>query len=270
MDNQLARQRTFQPAWRWLVLVPAALILLGWLINTPSGLLGKADAVGYAVCHRIDARSFHLGVRQLPLCARCSGMFLGAVLGLAFQFYQGRRGSMPPLKIAAIFGVFVLAFAVDGLNSYLHFFPGAPGAYEPHNWLRLATGTGMGLAIAAALAPAFRQTVWTTWEQRPAFGSLREVGLLLLLAAGLDLILLTENPLILYPLALLSAGGVLLILALVYTMVWVMLFKAENRFTHLRQLLFPLACGTSLALLQIAVFDWGRFLLTGTWQGFNL
>ncbi len=118
--------------------------------------------------------------------------------------------------------------------------------------------------------PAFRQTVWATWEQKPAFGTLREVGLLILLAAVLDLLLLSENPLLLYPLALLSAGGVLLILALVYTMVCVMLFKTENRFTTWKQILFPLVCGASLALLQIAVFDWGRFLLTGTWQGFNL
>ena len=56
------------------------LVLLGWLLNTPPGLLGKADAIGYAVCHRIDLRSFHLGERALPLCARCSGMYLGAML----------------------------------------------------------------------------------------------------------------------------------------------------------------------------------------------
>ena len=50
-----------------LVLV-AALLLIGWLVETPPGLLGKEDAVGYAVCHRIDARSFHMGNTQMPLC----------------------------------------------------------------------------------------------------------------------------------------------------------------------------------------------------------
>ena len=62
----------------------AVLVFLGFLMVAPPGLLGKADALGYAVCHRIDARSFHIGTRQLPLCARCSGMYLGALLGLVF------------------------------------------------------------------------------------------------------------------------------------------------------------------------------------------
>ncbi len=70
---------------RGLIFIAVGLLLVGWLWNTPAGLLGKADALGYAVCHRIDVRSFHLGERQLPLCARCTGMYLGAMLGLVFQ-----------------------------------------------------------------------------------------------------------------------------------------------------------------------------------------
>ena len=72
-------------------LVIAAVVVVLWLIYTPEGLLGKADAIGYAVCHRIDLRSFHLGDRQLPLCVRCSGMYLGALLGLAYQAWLAPR-----------------------------------------------------------------------------------------------------------------------------------------------------------------------------------
>src|SRR5450759_1456011 len=64
---------------KYLVIAAAVLVFTGWFINTPPGLLGKADAIGYAVCHRISERSFHIGSIQLPLCARCSGMYLGAV-----------------------------------------------------------------------------------------------------------------------------------------------------------------------------------------------
>jgi uncharacterized membrane protein len=71
------------------------LVFIGWLINTPTGLLGKADAVGYAVCHRIDVRSFHLGERPLPLCARCSGMYLAAVLNIVYQAEVAQRSGMP-------------------------------------------------------------------------------------------------------------------------------------------------------------------------------
>jgi uncharacterized membrane protein len=254
---------------KWLIFAAAAALLIVWLLETPAGLLGKADAIAYAVCHRIAVRSFTIGERQDPLCARCTGMYLGALLGLAYQHFQGRRGSIPTLKYILVFGPLFLAFGFDGANSYLHLFPGAPGLYQPENWLRLLTGTGMGLAIAAVLAPAFRQTVWTTWDQRPAFGGWKELGVLFGLAAVVDLLVLTENPLLEYPLALVSVLGVMAILGLVYTMVLVMAFKAENRFERLSDLTVYLTGGAAIALLQIALLDAARFWLTGTWQGFR-
>jgi len=256
--------------WKHLVIPVAVLVFLIWLRSTPPGLLGKADAVGYAVCHRIDTHSFHIGTREMPLCARCSGMYLGAILCLVFQAFQGRRGALPSKASLALFGLFVLAFGIDGVNSYLHFFPNAPSLYLPQNWLRLVTGTGMGLTITAFLLPMFNQTFWTTWDTRPALGNWKQVGGLMILAGGLIGLVLSGNPLILYPLALLSAGGVVMILTMVYSMVLIMIFKAENRFERLSQIWLPLLAGLTLAMIQIGALDLGRFLLTGTWSGFSL
>ena len=69
-----------------------------WVYFTPEGILGKAGAVGYAVCHRIDLRSFHLGLRQLPLCARCTGMYLGALLGLTYFGLRHPKATRYPGK----------------------------------------------------------------------------------------------------------------------------------------------------------------------------
>lgn len=250
-------------------------LLLIWMWATPAGLLGKADAVGYAVCHRIDVRSFHLGDRTLPLCARCSGMYLGALLGLVYQAGRARRrgerlGGFPSWPVWVVWGFFVVAFGVDGLNSYLHLFPGAPGAYEPQNWLRLLTGTGMGLALAGVVYPAFQQTIWQDWRDRPVIGGLKEMAVLVALALALDSIVLTENPLVLFPLALLSSLTVVVILTMVYTLIWVMFLRRENGFLRLRQLVLPLLGGFGFALLQVAVLDLLRNALTGTWDGFHL
>jgi hypothetical protein len=57
---------------------------------------------------------------------------------------------------------------------------------------------------------------------------------LLLLSGMLVLLILSENPLALYPLAILSSLTVLLVLTLVYTVVWTMVLKQENRFRTLR------------------------------------
>jgi uncharacterized membrane protein len=253
------------------VLIGVGFLLFGWLLNTPPGLLGKADSIGYAVCHRIDTRSFHLEDRQLPLCIRCTGMYLGAMLGLAYQAASSRkRAGMPPWQVWVVYGIFVIAFAVDGLNSYLHLFPGAPSLYEPQARLRLLSGTGMGLVIAGAVFPAFNQTVWKDWDRSPAISGLRTLTPTLILALILDWMVLTENPLLLYPLALISAAGVLVLLTVVYSMMWVMILRLENHFQQISELWLLLLGGFGMALLQIVILDLARFALTGTWEGFYL
>lgn len=257
--------------WNGIVLLAVIVLLVGWLLNTPAGLLGKADAVGYAVCHRIDLRSFHLGERQLPLCARCSGMYLGAMLGLLYQAKLGsRKAGTPPRRVIALGAVLGLAFALDGINSFASFFPRGALLYEPQNWLRLVTGTGMGVLISIALFPAFNQTVWKNWQPQPAIPDLKTTLGLLALSVVVILMVLSENPLLLYPLALISAAGVLVLLSMVYCMLWLMVTRRENRYTNIPELLLPLVGGFGLALLQIVLLDAGRFLLTGTWDGFHL
>jgi uncharacterized membrane protein len=246
-------------------------LLVVWMLLTPAGLLGKADAIGYAVCHRIDVRSFHMGERALPLCARCTGMYLGALLGLLYQHrVASRRAGFPARRVWVVWALFVLAFGIDGLNSYLHLIPGAPGAYEPHNWLRLLTGTLMGLVMAGVIYPAFQQTAWSDWQDLPATRGLGDVLILVALGLVLDAIVLTENPLVLFPLALLSAMTVVGILTIVYTMIWVMMLHRENLSLRLTQLLLPLIGGFGLAMLQIVGLDLIRYALTGTWDGFHI
>ena len=254
-----------------ITLIAIGLLIVGWLLSTPPGLLGKADAIGYAVCHRIDLRSFHLGERTLPLCARCTGMHLGALLGLTFQYIIGRRrAGMPPTRVLIPTGFLAVAFALDGLNSFASLIPGIPTLYAPNNQLRLLTGTGMGIAIACLLFPSFNQTIWKNWQPQASLGGILNFGLLLMLALVLDLVVLSGNPLVMYPLALLSALGVLVELTLVYSMLVTMLFRKENLATRLNQLWLPISAGFGLGLLQIASLDLLRYILTGTWDGFHL
>ncbi len=256
------------------LVIPAALIVITvWLLNTPPGLLGKADGIGYAVCHRIDERSFHIGDRQLPLCARCSGMYLGAMAGIIYQaIFSGRRQKFPPWSISVVLILFVAAFGIDGANSYLYLvktvYPGAlpqiPNIYIPNNALRLFTGSGMGLGLAAILYPAFCQSVWADAEDKPALdwkGFLTVVGITVIV----DLLVLTESPIVLYPAAFISAGGVLVLLTMIYTMVWLMLIGQDGVFTRLRQLWLALLAGLTMAFIQILAIDLVRFWLTGTW-----
>jgi uncharacterized membrane protein len=263
---------------RYLV-IPAALIVITiWLLNTPPGLLGKADGIGYAVCHRISERSFHIGNQQLPLCARCSGMYLGAMTGLIYQIIVSRKQQkFPPWSVGIPLILFVIAFGIDGANSYLYLIkqvsPGAlpqiPNLYIPNNVLRLFTGSGMGLGLAAILYPAFNQTAWADADGRPALGW---KGLLILIGITvvIDLLVLTESPIVLYPVAFISAGGVIVLLTMVYSVVWTMLMGEDGKYTRLRQMWLALLAGLTIAFIQILAIDLLRFWLTGTWGAFPL
>jgi uncharacterized membrane protein len=264
---------------KYLVIAAALLVFIGWFLNTPPGLFGKADAIGYAVCHRIGERSFHIGSIQLPLCARCSGMYLGAVTGLVFQTMIGwKRVKIPHWSIIALLVVFVAAFGIDGSNSYLYLLkqispgilPNIPNLYVPNNTLRLLTGSGMGLGMGVMLFPAFNQTIWIDGVDKPAIRGWKAFGLLLGIQVIFDLLVLTESPVVLYPLAIISALGVWLLLTMVYSMVWVMLMGQDNKFAKMRQMWLPLLAGLTIAMIQTAAIDALRFWLTGTWGAFPL
>ncbi len=190
-------------ASKYLVITAAVLVFIGWIVSTPPGLLGKADAIAYAVCHRISERSFHIGSLQLPSCARCTGMYLGAVVGLVFQALTGwKRGKIPHWGILAVLIVFFAAFGIDGSNSYLYLLkqvrpgilPWLPNIYIPNNTLRLLTGSGMGLAMAIMLFPAFNQSIWSDGDEKQrAIPGWKAFGLLVGIQLVLDLLVLTQK-----------------------------------------------------------------------------
>ena len=251
-----------------ILIVLFVVVLSVWLYYTPPGLLGKMDAIGYAVCHRIIARSYLIGDRALPLCARCTGMHLGSILGLLFLSARGKSGGLPLKKFLAIFLLFLMAFGLDGVNSYLNLINRFPSLYITENWMRLTSGAFVGIGIAAILYPIFNQSMWRDWLDEPVIKNWKQMGVMVLIAVLIIFAILSENPILLYPLAILSALNVILVLSLIYTIIWVMVTRRDNQFDHLMQLRWYILAGLTTAILQIAAMDYVRFLLTGTWNGF--
>jgi uncharacterized membrane protein len=277
MENTSPQTRV-QKLSRWLVPLTAIIVFVFWFYNAPPGLLGKADAVGYAICHRIDERSFHIGDRQLPLCARCTGEFYAAAITLLFLALTSQKKSgMPGWKLGAPLLLFFIAFGVDGSNSYLYLIKqtshGAldniPNLYMPNNVLRLFTGSGMGIALGSILFPAFNQSAWKAYDPTPAL-DWKKLATLIGIVLIVDLLILTESPIVLLPIAIISVLGVLALLIIVFSMAWVLIMREENSFDSLMQMWLPFVAGTTLAFLLITAIDLLRFKLTGTWGGFNI
>jgi hypothetical protein len=54
-------------------------------------------SIGSLICHQLPARSYHLWAMQMPVCARCTGIYFGAAVSVivAAAFRHGARGLQP-------------------------------------------------------------------------------------------------------------------------------------------------------------------------------
>jgi uncharacterized membrane protein len=247
----------------WLAGATVALVL-ALLLAPPHALLDKTDRYAYAVCHRIPGHSIFVAGRQLPLCARCSGAYLGALAGLVvlLTLGRGRANRFPPRRFALVLGLFMAAWAADGLNSYLTFFPRLPHLYEPNNFLRLTTGTLEGLVIAALILPLFNLSVWAPAAPRPVIHRWRDLGWLLAGAAAVIVAVGSEWPPLLYPLALASGAMVVLLVSLICGVLLLALFRRDGQMQGWREAAWPLLAGLAMGLAGLAVIGLARDALT--------
>ncbi len=280
LDNDRTTADFFAPPARpysrltlWIIGLVGALVIGVWLAATPGGLMGKADAIGYAICHRIAARSFFAGSRQLPLCARCTGIYMGVITGLAFVMVRGRAraAQLPRIRVLVVMLALGALYAVDGLNSYLSLFDSYHPIYQPSNTLRLFTGTTFGLAMITLVVPVFNTIVWAAPQRRAPLDGLRELGMLYGMAGGVALIVLKGNITLLRDLVgLLSAVGTLIMFCVVGCVLFLTITRRENTMRHWRELAVPAFAGLVFAILVIGGIDAVRYLFTGTWNGFTL
>lgn len=248
-----ARRRTLA----WVSISVVALILLLLLTPLwPIPFLDKVDCVGSAVCGRIPDHSFHLAGRQLPLCARCTGTFVGALLGFVglLLLGKGKAAQMPPVRVLALLVSFIVLMAIDGLNSYLSLFVNGPALYRPHNLLRLLTGTFHGLALSIIVFPIFNFTLWKEPDRKPALTGFRELGLIIaLLAVPMVLIVQAEIDFFLYPVAVISALGVLAMLTVLNSMIIIIASRREAQAVGWWDAALPVALGFGASLVEVAV-----------------
>ena len=166
--------------------------------------------------------------------------------------------------------VLFVFYLLDGLNSVVHLYPGLErlSLYQPDNMLRLLTGLGFGMVISVILYPLTGQTIWKESSPLPAIHGFRDWLILLGGAIGIALLIITGNPLLTYPLILVSTGSLMFLLTVLYSVIWILVRKRENSFSSWKDLIWWGIAGFSSALMQIALIDLVRFMLTGTWSGF--
>lgn len=254
-----------QTLLRILALV-CGLAVLAFLLVPPLAPLDKADLVGYSICHQIPDRSFHLAGRRLPLCARCTGTYLGVTVGFVVLalLRRWRAGELLPVGTIVVLAGMIGIMGIDGVNSYLYLLGYGPLLYMPQNWLRAITGSLNGIALTMIVVPVFNMTLWKQplpirplrrlWELLPILG-----------VAGLVVAAVQAEPgWLLYPVALVTTAGVLWMLTLVNTMILLIVFRLDGQAETGRQALLSMAGGLLVTLLELTAIGTLRYLITGT------
>ncbi|MBM3130306.1 MAG: DUF2085 domain-containing protein [Chloroflexi bacterium] len=217
---------------------------------------------GSAVCHQFHDHSYQVAGVPLPLCARCTGMYLGALLTLLFHAWRHPRASGTPRPwILFALVLFFFAWAGDGVNSFAATFSLVPHLYPPQNILRLITGALMGITIGSLVFIVFNSLVWRAPSPDSIFATRREFFALLGLSALFVLIVHSEFALLLVPLNL---AIVIAILALHTTLVTAFSANLTRPALNWRQALPLFALGALIALMYLSAIAWLRALLLPT------
>ncbi len=111
--------------------------------SAPFIAAGAAYLTGRLVCHQQAARSFHLAGTQLPVCARCAGLYAGGVAGAMAAL--GRRRALAARVARRVLVLAAIPTAATVATAWA-------GWWDAPNVLRALAAVPLGAAIAWATA----------------------------------------------------------------------------------------------------------------------
>lgn len=105
---------------------------------------------GSLVCHQLPDRSFAYGGAQLPVCARCLGLYAGGLIGaLIWAISTAARSTSSRIVQRSTFRTALIGAALPTLLSVA---AGAFGIWDGSNLTRALLALPLGAVIAATVA----------------------------------------------------------------------------------------------------------------------
>lgn len=255
-DNNLFRNQS-----TIIGILAPIITVLAWFSIPSQTWLGRFWTVGTSVCHQIPSHSFIHSDHQFPLCARCTGLYIGCFIGLIYFAFLGKRKALPARPYRYLLFIFFFAWAGDGLNSFINDFFNQNLLYQTTNLTRLVTGFGMGLAMSTALMTLFNIVIWQNPKNQSLLNHYGQVLAFIGFSAGTGWLLFHPGLLVFKILAVLSIITVLVVISMLYTIFWVIILKKENSFLSIIQLSPFLLTGLATALAQVKLLSLLRNLI---------
>lgn len=113
-------------------------------------ILAIIYSIGGVICHQRPERSFFWAGHQLPVCARCTGLYLSAAAGLLAWFAVKAARSWRPITIDPRIALRVIAIAA--VPTALSLASGAVGAWDGSNLTRALFAIPLGASAGAVVA----------------------------------------------------------------------------------------------------------------------
>jgi len=200
------------------------------------------EYIGSLVCHQAPDRTIQMGGKFLPLCSRCTGIYLGFLLGILYQFilWKTKVRELPCQKISIVSVSLLGLLIIDSLGSYFKL-------WSLSNSQRLVLGLLGGSSISLFLFPAFNYSLFVKPKEDKGMKLLVEyLGLLFLLELAI-LFTLFGNFIIYNIIAFASILGILVLYLMINTTIAGMTINWQNRRNTVWRNVFSLA-GITLIL----------------------
>ena len=144
----------------WAALLVAVPFLASRAHASPlaSALIVGVYAFGSVVCHQLPERSYHLWTAQMPVCARCAGIYFGAVAGAivaTFRAAEAVRHTGKKLAPGRVRAALALAVTPTVLTLVYEWTTGV----MPAHGIRAAAGAPIGLVVAWLVVTAAENQV---------------------------------------------------------------------------------------------------------------
>ena len=113
-------------------------------------VIGVVFAIGSVICHQLPARSFFWAGHQLPVCARCTGLYLSGAAGLiawiGVKIVRGWR----PLTVEP--GIALRVIAIAAIPTAVSWTSSVTGLWDGSNITRAALAIPLGASAGAIVA----------------------------------------------------------------------------------------------------------------------
>lgn len=101
--------------------------------------------IGRLICHQRPERSFYLFGVQLPVCARCTGIYAGAALmAVAWRSFAAQHTNSRPDPAVAARRLLLVGIAPTAATLLYEWTTGQ----TPGQWTRAVSGVPLGAAVA--------------------------------------------------------------------------------------------------------------------------